>query len=705
MRAHLVIMVFAIAPAASSLGRELHVPAEYPTIQAAIDASNDGDTVFVAPGIYRGDGNRDISLWGKIITVKSTDGPAVTIIDSEGTPEEIHRGFYLAHGDSIEAVIEGFTITGGYVVGDSGGIGPDGGGGGGGILINGSSITIRNCIIHNNVSATLGIPFLRDGRAGGIYMGKCEQVDIERCIISENVSEKRGGGLMVVSGETRCTIQDSLIWKNTCEPPFEAAGAWLVGHSEVINCTIVNNHSGGFTGGLSVTGEQTIRNTIIWGNTAANGVPQISIGSILPPTMFAIHNSIVQGGKAEANISEIAIVEWGDTNMLDDPMFVQPNTGDYRLEPSSPGIDAASYQHPSESSLDLAGDKRVQNCRADIGAYESPYFVDCDDNDLPDACQANKGITPDCNMNGIPDGCEFAEGTVEDCNENRVPDECDPDTDEDGLIDDCDNCELFNPDQADCQPNGAGDVCDLAETASMDCNENGVPDECDIATGGSFDEWPPAGDGIPDDCQFDCNANLIPDLDDIATGFSRDSDENTVPDECECPIHTSVPFSGIIDARQPNDIRGLPDGWTTIQLDMCADAGEIILADQFEVSASNGRVAPGITEVVADKDQITLSFDGPIPPGAMTTIHHVPSNTHVCLGFLPGDAGGNRKTSELDILQLIDRLNGVLPQTPRLCDIDRSGECDPLDILRLIDLLNGAGEDEPWLDVDISPCR
>ncbi len=34
--------------------------ADYPTIQAAIDASIDGALVLVAPGTYRGDGSRDI---------------------------------------------------------------------------------------------------------------------------------------------------------------------------------------------------------------------------------------------------------------------------------------------------------------------------------------------------------------------------------------------------------------------------------------------------------------------------------------------------------------------------------------------------------------------------------------------------------------------------------------------------------------------
>ncbi len=699
---HIPLLFAALAPAA--LADIIHVPDDQPTIQAGIDAAQEGDTVLVAPGTYTGDGNRDISLWGKTIIVRSTDGPEVTIIDAQGDPDNIHRGFYLAHGEPVDTVIEGFTITGGYVIGDTGGIGPNGGGGGGGVLIKSGHATFRDCVITGNISETLLDPFVQDGTGGGIYAGEHADVRIEHCIIEKNYSARQGGGVFSLALSTSVIVENSLIRGNACGELYSGGGTYLVGNSGLLNSTVVENHSEGWAGGVVTIGVAIVRSTIVWGNSAANGTPQLLVASVLPPTELLVEHSIVQGGRRKAEIKDGSIVDWRESNLSEDPLFLGPDEGNYRLGPTSPGIDAASFQHPSTSPVDLDGLKRVQNCRADIGAYESPYFADCDDNELPDACQAGKGITPDCNTNGIPDGCEFADGVVEDCNRNSVPDECDPDTDGDGLIDDCDNCDLPNPDQADCQSNGIGDVCDLADGGSQDCNENATPDECDIASGASLDMWPPQGDGIPDDCQRDCNANLTPDLDDISSGFSRDADDNAIPDECECPIVGSDPFSGIIDARQPVDVNGQPFGWTTIRLDMCMEAEDIIFVDQFDITASNGRGAPGIATMAVDGDQITLTFDGPIPSGAMTTIRHVPSNTHVCMGFLPGDAGGNRKVHELDILQLIDRLNGVLPQTPRLCDIDRSGECDPLDILRLIDLMNGAGEYDPWLGAEIAPC-
>src|SRR5262245_49247689 len=58
----------------------IHVPADQPTIQSGIDAAVDGDTVLVAPGLYV----ERIWFMGKAITVKSSGGPAVTVIDGSG---------------------------------------------------------------------------------------------------------------------------------------------------------------------------------------------------------------------------------------------------------------------------------------------------------------------------------------------------------------------------------------------------------------------------------------------------------------------------------------------------------------------------------------------------------------------------------------------------------------------------------------------
>jgi predicted outer membrane repeat protein len=119
---------------------------------------------------------------------------------------------------------------------------------------------------------------------------------------------------------------------------------------------------------------------------------------------------------------------------------------------------------------------------------------------------------------------------------NTIADECPvADVDGDGVNDTIDNCYLYNPDQADCNGNGIGDVCDLADFTSPDCDQNGVPDECQTDCDG--DGWiDPCDndsdidqDGIPDNCEADCNGNGIPDHFEIELELAEDCNGNLIP--------------------------------------------------------------------------------------------------------------------------------------------------------------------------------
>ncbi len=52
----------------------LCVPADYPTIQAGIDAAVDGDTVLVADGTFTSEANQNITMRSKLLTVQSENG-------------------------------------------------------------------------------------------------------------------------------------------------------------------------------------------------------------------------------------------------------------------------------------------------------------------------------------------------------------------------------------------------------------------------------------------------------------------------------------------------------------------------------------------------------------------------------------------------------------------------------------------------------
>jgi hypothetical protein len=89
------------------------------------------------------------------------------------------------------------------------------------------------------------------------------------------------------------------------------------------------------------------------------------------------------------------------------------------------------------------------------------------DIELVDLLPARIVVLADCNANGIPDDEDIAGGTSGDCNQNGVPDECEaigacdsPDTDGDGVCDDCDRCPGFD-DAVDSDLDGVPDGCDL----------------------------------------------------------------------------------------------------------------------------------------------------------------------------------------------------------------------------------------------------
>lgn len=173
---------------------ELHVPSEYPTIQTAIDAAVDGDTIIVAPGTYTGDGNRDIDLKGKAITVRSADPNdpnivAATVIDCNGSESEPHRGFYFHNGEDANSIVDGLTITNGYV--DAGGA----------IYCNASNPAVKNCIFFKNSYAV---------RGGAIYCLR-SNITIENCVFTKN-SASQGGGLFCYANSptiTNCTFTEN----------------------------------------------------------------------------------------------------------------------------------------------------------------------------------------------------------------------------------------------------------------------------------------------------------------------------------------------------------------------------------------------------------------------------------------------------------------------------------------------------------------
>jgi hypothetical protein len=170
-----------------------------------------------------------------------------------------------------------------------------------------------------------------------------------------------------------------------------------------------------------------------------------------------------------------------------------------------------------------------------------------------------------------------------------------------------------------------------------------------------------------------------------------------------CPIGAVEwidPPNGVIDARQPHPVGSLEpmQGISTLLVE--APAGATIDC-WFLCETSDGGFGPNDVESVIDNGDgtYTLVLIRPITPGAVTTVTLGDLDCQAgVFTFHPGNVNRDEESSPLDILALIDVLNGVVEPSwgHYSADLNHRGIISPLDILVLIDLLNGADFHVPW---------
>jgi len=293
---------------------ERNVPGEYATIQAAINASSNGDVVIIAPGTYTGTGNKDLDFAGKAITVKSTNPDdssvvAATVIDCENSG----RGFCFYSGESSNSIVSGITIKRGRVSNQ-----------GAGIYCSGSSPTIKNCVITESCAfGSYGNPNGGSAYGGGVYCTLNSHLTLIDCTVSNNNAQggtgsdewcspmsgcsgslgKGGdayGGGIFCSSDSSITVTGCIITNNSVlggqggiyyetgspeggEMGGMAYGGGIYSASAAVinNCRIVSNTATGGNGGYNsafgnglgggISADGTITNCLIADNLANEG--------------------------------------------------------------------------------------------------------------------------------------------------------------------------------------------------------------------------------------------------------------------------------------------------------------------------------------------------------------------------------------------------------------------------------------------------
>jgi len=262
------------------------------TIQAAIDAAPDSQAseIILAPGIYSGPGNRDVDFRGKPVTVRSTDPDdpqvvAATIIDAEGSADEPHRGFVFHSGEENLSVLEGVTVRNGYAEE------------GGGVYCNGSSPTIKNCVITG----------CRATRGGGFYI-ELSQAIIADCQATGNHAQDGGGGYLCGAAVaiTRCTFTENLAAN-------AGGGLYLTASPAFISDSAVTaNQATRWGGGIYMLHNReqiTIKSTLISGNVSdeAGGGMHMADSKVALQGCWLTENTSLDGGAIAADFSPVTI--------------------------------------------------------------------------------------------------------------------------------------------------------------------------------------------------------------------------------------------------------------------------------------------------------------------------------------------------------------------------------------------------------------
>lgn len=365
MKKLLITISILIGTLTVSQGTIINVPGDYSTIQAAINAANNTDTIIVSDGTY----SESIDFLGKAIVVASNfilDKDIIHIDSTIINPGGTATGVNISSGEDSTSKLIGFTITG------CGGLNNAGV-----RCYQGSPFISNNRIIDNVCRAIIlyqsraiileneihGNPILPTPY-DAIYMSQ-SRPRIERNNIYASDPNGNINAIYHSSDSSGIVIRKNIIIGRIFGDFF---GGGTIDH----NLIIAGN---GFSSAMNLTGGDSglviINNTIIGGGGIflQGAVPHI-INNIIAYANTGIevwssfasfkYNDIWECTTPYSGISDQTGL---NGNISKDPFFINKSINDYHLLPSSPCIDAG------DPNSDFSNEPEPNGDHINIGAY------------------------------------------------------------------------------------------------------------------------------------------------------------------------------------------------------------------------------------------------------------------------------------------------------------------------------------------------
>lgn len=256
---------------------------DFPTIQAAVDSSADGDLILLAPGGFLGEGNANVDFRGKAITLRSEahDRLSSTLFGGDG-PD--CGGVKFQSGEGPGSVLEDLSVS--YTKGTCGAI-----------YCNGTSPTIRNVLVEYCESGVI-IAAGASPRLEGVQVQRCSPPGVQvggafptlqGCVIEANTWFGSGGsgfvgGILATSSTVTldsCVVRGNVLGgivlfgstlnADRCQilhntGSYEGGAVYVsTGSSASFDRSTISRNEGS-AGGFYVEGQLELTRSIVWGN-------------------------------------------------------------------------------------------------------------------------------------------------------------------------------------------------------------------------------------------------------------------------------------------------------------------------------------------------------------------------------------------------------------------------------------------------------